>query len=91
MSGLYIPNREMPGSCYKCEIDCGVVPYLDRHNHVYGRFFKCPLILIPDHGRCIDADAATAKCDGPTIYDLTDVPEFLKYEPTMLPAEKERS
>ena len=41
------------------------------------------------HGRLIDADLALKLCEEPSIYDLTDVPEFLNYLPTVVRASGE--
>lgn len=91
MSGLYIEGFELP----KEEVGAFKVAviYRDYDFNLCVRTGDANLngFFVPDHGRLIDADAATAKCEGPTIYDLTDVPEFLSYEPTILPAERERS
>ena len=74
--GVYIPNMEMPTSCYKC-------PFLDYEEGfcfasgvkdeggLYestlcpgdikdGRHDDCPIIEITPHGRLIDADALIA-------------------------------
>ena len=68
MSGVYIPNMEMPKRCEDC--------FCYRHNydHAYcnisstnvlghgnARLNNCPLIPIPPHGRLVDADALFEK------------------------------
>lgn len=53
--GVYI-NREMPESCSVCFVkDCAA-----RAKNKYvmsSRGQKCPIYLVPPHGRLIDADA----------------------------------
>lgn len=64
MSGIYIPNMEMPKckDCfwafgYKFKCSCSS----EQANHDTGtRPDDCPLIPVPDHGRLIDADALRA-------------------------------
>ena len=67
MSGIYIPDMEMPSRCFACPLCdtdcCGISkgPYIEYREvdievAVNGRPDWCPLIPVPDHGRLIDAD-----------------------------------
>ena len=64
MSGIYIPNMEMPKACIFCEL-------YDHENYWCNAARKdvepcfgeklcsfCPLISVPDHGDLIDRDAS---------------------------------
>jgi len=70
MSGVYIPNMEMPKHCYECKffvkssspkrpfVNCMFIGQLGSvFNFACGIPIDCPLIAVPDHGRLIDADA----------------------------------
>lgn len=69
MSGIYIPNMEMPKSCFKGAFnhcpsyaDCKALKrFCDNHsyteiiNTIYtGRLEDCPLVEVPPHGDLID-------------------------------------
>ena len=59
----------------------------------------CPLIYVPNHGRCIDADAIWVKInvicdrrDAEIISDITCLDQILsatRHAPTIIPADKE--
>lgn len=98
MSGLYIPDKEIPANCYRCEINCGLVSHLERSSWACapGRNVKCKLLLIPDHGRAIDADELAKRLisryeDDPYIksYVLDRFLAEIRGSVTLLPAEKE--
>ena len=60
MSGIYIPNMEMPTSCAKCPCSNDETRYCHAANKYIPMFGKpqfCPLVPVPPHGRLIDADA----------------------------------
>ena len=109
---ILIKGREMPKSCAECEFFAwkrGVGQYcaindrisfhitLDDFDVSYKRNGTCPLVLIPPHGRLIDADALLesikeAKKKQPEISDVYDedyfaVAEWVAYAPTIIPAE----
>ena len=44
---------------------------------------------LPEHGDLIDRDATIKESKKPTIFDLTDVPDFLCEQPVIIPANKE--
>ena len=76
MSGIYIPDMEMPKSCLDCgfKINCDEcegyecfcaalhrnIGYLTEVPSDF-RLGDCPLIPVPPHGRLIDADAMQAE------------------------------
>lgn len=75
MSGVYIPNMEMPKNCTECEwheyygdwwlVDaCRITGTMPIKNAKKGRADDCPLIPVPNHGRLVDADALIRR-----IYD----------------------
>ena len=47
------------------------------------------VIELPPHGDLIDRNAAIKESEKPTIFDLTDVPDFLHEQPVIIPADKE--
>lgn len=87
MSGVYIPGLSMPHD----END-SIHILRDGTAVVYRTgsidFYKA--IPVPDHGRCIDADAAVANRNDfmNWCYDLCDLPDYLADCPTILPAEE---
>ena len=63
--GVYIKDMKLPTSCRKCMISqpdgCGwICPIIESKPIVDGRVNSrhphCPLVLVPPHGRLIDAD-----------------------------------
>ena len=77
MTGVFIPNEELPQNCYECFLkmncddcegwECVCVPshhqigYLDELLSDKRRD-DCPLVELPPHGRLIDADALRDEC-----------------------------
>ena len=60
MSGIYIPNMEMPTTCYdNCPCQslhwCNVLKEITEPM-TGKRIDNCPLIPVPDHGRLIIKD-----------------------------------
>jgi hypothetical protein len=60
--GVYIKGLEMPKSCAECPVNMNICKrgykYLLAHMELYNqRADDCPLVLVPPHGRLIDADA----------------------------------
>lgn len=55
-----------------------------------GQEEKYQLMPIPNHGRLIDADAALANREEIDYwcYDLSDLPEYFEYCPTIIPADQ---
>ena len=88
--GVYIKGMKMPENCKKC---LGFERYYTRGLfdsigwcHITGMELlnpnpptDCPLVPVPAHGRCIDADALP--------WYLRDVREILEM-PTIIPAEE---
>ena len=61
MSGIYIPDMEMPFSCGECKLvqryrysdECQYLHKKIAHN---GRLKDCPLVEVPPHGELCDKD-----------------------------------
>jgi hypothetical protein len=69
-------GRETQGE-YICVITHELIDNTKREEH-------CPLVLVPPHGRLIDADALAAKCDDPYwCVWLSDI----EAAPTIIPAD----
>ena len=59
--GVYIKGMEMPKNCEECAIKSWdtedyVCPFSGVSTLCISRQADCPLVLVPDHGRLIDAD-----------------------------------
>ena len=85
MSGVYIPDMEMPDNCSGCPFHIGVDITLrcglPKDIHII-----CPLIPVPDHGRCVDADALLKEA----WKSFDTVPRwFVREFPAILPPDKE--
>jgi len=56
--GVYLPNMEMPDKCGHCRFatafECEVTKNFITTFNV--RQADCPLVPVPPHGRCVDAD-----------------------------------
>lgn len=66
MSGIYVKGMEMPTTCFECSFmfarryccaDLTLDLYQGDYEELQGRVDGCPLVLVPPHGRLIDADA----------------------------------
>lgn len=86
MAGIYIPDMKMPSQAESC-IFYQDVPFRPPYCAI-NKFCKgverCPLVLVPDHGRCIDADAMMKLL--PPLYQ--SVIDALNNAPTIIPADK---
>lgn len=100
MSGIYIPNMEMPKGANDCKFSnefftCS----LTKERCALERMgIDCPLVFVPDHGRLIDADALIA--DGWDLAKMASeeyngkhrtylISKELDDIPTIIPADKE--
>lgn len=89
MSGVYIPNIEIPKSCDDCPH-----PTCTLWQSVNGgeRNEKCPIVPAPEHGRLIDADALLKGCKRVTTEYATREYAFsqsaIENAPTILPPEE---
>ena len=100
MSGIYIPDMEMPSGCTDCPV--WAVLRCQSEINLPTRPRDCPLIPVPDHGRLIDADDEIEVWDvcgieGVFRRSKTTVSKFLlghcieQIPPTVIPADKEES
>lgn len=98
MAGIYIPNMQMPKSCYDCALqddECfGSIKccYAKTWGSANMRAVDCPLVFVPDHGRLIDADALkytdnfihkTMLFGGQVVYAQDEIDNA----PTIIPAD----
>lgn len=99
--GIYLPNMEMPTSC-PCELlGIGYDLYCSFAGGIPARVKEyyeccqngtrpswCPLVLVPPHGRCIDADKLVRENYGQ--YGAIDALalEAIKAAPTILESEE---
>ena len=66
MSGIYIPNMEMPKACFwkeskdGCTHTCFLAGTCQASSYTLGKYGvkpdSCPLVEVPTHGRLIDVD-----------------------------------
>ena len=94
---ILIKGIKMPTNCDDCllDFDCPHDQSIDGYKMQGGRPCTCPLVHIPPHGRCIDADALIKEL---AIDDLNDhngatllmavFLEVLKAAPTIIPADE---
>lgn len=97
MSDVLIRNMKLPENCDDCEYEfaCGYGQHIDGYKMLKGRPERCPFIILPPHGRLIDADALNYKMlykenwmrgtgvEAPAVWkkDIEDAP-------TIIPAEE---
>ena len=94
MSGIYIPNMEMPKNCGSCPILHltlkGFECYMGVAISKYQRPEDCPLVPVPDHGRLIDAtqlQAAMMEMVQSGMYGLEDMIDAVIEAPTIIPVD----
>ena len=103
--GVYIKDMEMPTSCWDCplnydSIDCMVADIALREKgggdllYEHERASQCPLVHVPLHGRCIDADALLKGCERVATEYATREYAFsqsaIENAPTIIPAEEDK-
>lgn len=100
---ILIKGIAMPKSCYECSLqddECfGSIKcqYAKTWGSERTRAVDCPLILVPPHGRLIDADALTRaqgfhdyKYENSLMYvEVGEVVSLIKAAPTIIPASEE--
>lgn len=102
MPDILIRGWDVPQGCDSCQLNKGgrgcpitgtqyegdtwVMMDFDEHAE---RLPDCPLHELPDHGDLIDRDTAIEESKKPTIFDLTDVPDFLHEQSIIIPSNKE--
>lgn len=103
MAGIYIPGMEMPNDCENCifcDDDACLMHKPEQFRSWTEEYKNCPLVLVPDHGRLIDADEHnkalekhrnTYTQDSKLPWGITlDAFEWeLAQAPTIIPADKE--
>lgn len=89
MSGLYIPNIELPTCCAGCHFRDALMCEMGGSVPFNRRLYDCPLIPVPDHGRLIDADALESNLNKMGILVDARVKGFIKSIPTIIPADKD--
>lgn len=88
MADILIRGIDMPNVGEKIEFTQNIA------GRIYAKFnpsrgYMCEVIELPEHGDLIDRDAAMKESKKPTIFDLTDVPDFLREQPIIISADKE--
>lgn len=96
---ILINGMEMPERCWDCDLCYDSfycrpleIQFSDREDFEPGerRLSDCPLVPIPPHGRCIDADALTISTAVPLDrkpYQYVHI-DNIKGAPTIIPAEE---
>lgn len=98
---VLISGMEMPNNCAECQLnhdaECAVKNCMVTDDCYVRRASWCPIILVPPHGRLIDADALyrriKTECNPygkPTINfdDGNKVMDIIVNAPTIIPAEE---
>lgn len=88
MADILIRGMEMPNVGEKIEFTQNIA------GRIYAKFnpsrgYMCEVIELPEHGDLIDRDAAIEESKKPTIFDLTDVSDFLHEQSIIIPSNKE--
>ena len=91
---VLITGMEMPTSCQNCfASDDGsrFCKAAKEHIPMLGKPKFCPLVLVPPHGRLIDADALRTDWlengENEYVYDTNAFLDSLDYAPTIIPAD----
>jgi hypothetical protein len=99
--GIYLPNMEMPNTCYDCPFqtdECfGSIKcrYAKTWGSYSSRAVDCPLVPVPPHGRLIDGDklndylkTAAIMADGEAKEAYIDARAEANTMPIIIPAEE---
>lgn len=86
---VIIHGMKMPEHCGYCRFRYdGICHALQKTQY---NKEDCPLIPVPPHGRCIDADALTLRVDihGTNKFGMLDedIRQFVNAAPTIIPAD----
>ena len=101
--GVYIKNMRMPTRCIACQLNydsCACIltgsrfyKYNTEFDPGEERLSDCPLIPVPSHGRCIDADVLADSFEPSDFWnhDAADncfaAVRIVHSAPTIIPAE----
>lgn len=100
---ILIPGMGMPRKCNDCLFErweceygyyCLVIPYTEIGSdwteaiRKTGRREDCPLVIVPPHGRLIDADALMENAQYKGTHDIVTAWDIVN-APTIIPADKE--
>ena len=104
MSDILIRGMEMPKICYACiffaqtdywnkENEADILSHCKRTGEktwesVNGYLPNCPLVPVPPHGRCVDADALIKKTPVVSYEIYENIRTLLESAPTIIPATK---
>lgn len=89
MSGIYIPNMEMPKGANDCEFSnefftCSLT---EERCALERMGIGCPLVSVSGHGRLVDADTLVTElekfCKDSWVYNT------VSHMPTIIPADKD--
>lgn len=102
MADILIRGMEMPKSCMNCifcgfagadcELDTCLITGNAQKHVPYSKMPDCPLVLIPPHGRLIDADVLLAKENQHHEYFSDEwyvEVRTIENAPTVIPADKD--
>lgn len=94
--GVYISGMKMPKSCADCPCasifagyKCMVCARQFDKYPLENRMDWCPLIPVPPHGRCVDADELLEHAWRNKLDSRKLIAGMIDSAPTVIPAEKE--
>lgn len=92
---ILIKGIEMPKSCSRCFCMASCRLWKNIMHPEFNRHRNCPLVPVPPHGRCVDADAVAKMVldsvnqeDAQGFMFTKIICQILKDAPTIIPAEE---